>query len=216
MSTFEVGPLNKVRRPDRGGYEREAIYAVLDEGLIAHVGFVDHDRPVVMPMVYGRNGDTLYIHGAKAARFAKRMAKGIPVCIAVTLTDAIVVARSAFHCSMNYRSVVVHGHARPVTEPEEAETALALVTDQLVPGRWAESRPMMEKELRATSVLRVDMEAVSMKSRSGPPIDDEEDYALPIWAGLIPLRMAEGTPEPDDRVLADVGIPASVMARVKW
>jgi nitroimidazol reductase NimA-like FMN-containing flavoprotein (pyridoxamine 5'-phosphate oxidase superfamily) len=215
MSTFEAGPLNKVRRPDRGGYEREAIYAVLDEGLVAHVGFVDHERPVVIPMVYGRNGDTLYIHGAKAARFAKRMAKGIPVCITVTLTDAIVVGRSAFHCSMNYRSVVVHGHAQPVTDPEEGETALALVTDQLVPGRWAESRPMMEKELRATSVLRVDMEAVSMKTRSGPPIDDEEDYALPIWAGLIPLRVAVATPEPDDRVLADVRIPASVMARVK-
>ena len=215
MSQFEVGVLNKVRKADRGGYERAAIHAVLDEALVAHVGFIDHDRPVVLPMVYGRSGNTLYLHGAKAARFAKKMAGGIPVCITVTLTDGIVVARSAFHCSMNYRSVVVHGHAEPVTDPEETEKALALITDQLIPGRWAESRPMTAKELGATSVLRVEMEAVSMKSRAGPPIDDEEDYALPIWAGLIPLGVASGAAEPDDRVLPDVQIPNSVKARLE-
>jgi len=210
MSDFPIGLLNKVRKPDRAGYSREAVYAVLDEGRVAHVGFIDHERPVVVPMVYGRDGDTLYIHGAKAARFAKTMAGGVPVCITVTLTDGIVVARSAFHCSMNYRSVVVHGQAVPVTNPAEAEKALALVTDHLVPGRWAESRPMTEKELKATSVLQVDMEAVSMKSRAGPPVDDDEDYELPIWAGVIPLREMAGSPEPDERVGADVDLPGSV------
>ncbi len=213
MSSFEIKRLNKVRRPDRGGYDRDAVYAVLEEGLVAHVGFVDEDRPIVVPMVYGRIGDRLYIHGAKAARFAKTMAGGLPVCITVTLTDGIVVGRSAFHCSMNYRSVVVHGDARLVTDPEEAETALAAVTDHLVPGRWAESRPMTEKELRSTSVLRVEIDAASMKARSGIPIDEDDDYGLPIWAGVIPIRRAIGEPEGDPRVLPGVEVPPSVKAR---
>jgi hypothetical protein len=213
MSSFEIGPLNKVRRPDRGGYERDAVYAILDEALVAHVGFVQDGRPVVVPMVYGRDGDRLYIHGAKAARFAKAMAPGVPVCITVTLTDGIVVARSAFHCSMNYRSAVIHGTARLVTDPAEAERAVAAVTDHLLPGRWAESRPMTAKELRATAVLRVEIDAASMKSRIGAPIDDEDDYALPIWGGVIPLRQEAGRPEADERLLAGVETPASVKAR---
>jgi nitroimidazol reductase NimA-like FMN-containing flavoprotein (pyridoxamine 5'-phosphate oxidase superfamily) len=209
MSSFEIGRLNKIRRPDRASYEREAVYAVLDEGLLAHVGFMQDDRPIVVPMVYGRDGDRLYIHGAKAARFAKLMGPGVPVCITVTLIDGLVVARSAFHCSMNYRSVVIHGTARLVTDPAEAERAVTSVTDHLLPGRWAESRPMTEKELRATAVLRVEIDAASMKSRSGAPIDDEEDYALPIWAGVIPLRQEAGQPEADDRVQEGVEVPAS-------
>jgi nitroimidazol reductase NimA-like FMN-containing flavoprotein (pyridoxamine 5'-phosphate oxidase superfamily) len=213
MSEFEVTRLNKVRRPDRGFYDREGIYAVLDAGLVAHVGFVDDGRPIVIPMAYGRNGDTLYIHGAKAARFAKTMREGVPVCITVTHVDGIVVARSAFHCSMNYRSAVIHGDARLVTDPEEAEAALALVTDHLVPGRWAESRPMMDKELRATAVLRVEIVAASMKARAGQPVDDDDDYGLPIWGGVIPVRQQIGSPEPDDRVLPGIEVPASVMAR---
>jgi nitroimidazol reductase NimA-like FMN-containing flavoprotein (pyridoxamine 5'-phosphate oxidase superfamily) len=213
MSSFEIGRLNKIRRPDRASYEREAVYAVLDEGLLAHVGFMQDDRPIVVPMVYGRDGDRLYIHGAKAARFAKLMGPGVPVCITVTLIDGLVVARSAFHCSMNYRSVVIHGTARLVTDPAEAERAVTSVTDHLLPGRWAESRPMTEKELRATAVLRVEIDATSMKSRSGAPIDDEEDYALPIWAGVIPLRQEAGRPEADDRVQDGVAVPASVNLR---
>lgn len=213
MSETAIPRFSKVRRADRGSYDRAAIHAVLDEGLVAHVGFVDDGRPMVIPMIYGRLGETFYLHGAKAARFAKTMGPGVPVCITLTLTDAIVVARSAFHCSMNYRSVVIHGHARLVTDPEEAEAALAAVTDHLLPGRWAESRPMTGKELRATAVLRVEVEAASLKSRSGPPSDDEEDYELPIWAGLLPLRVAPGVPEPDSRVLPGVGLPASVKAR---
>jgi nitroimidazol reductase NimA-like FMN-containing flavoprotein (pyridoxamine 5'-phosphate oxidase superfamily) len=213
MSEFEITPLNKVRRPDRGVYEREAIFAVLDEGLVAHVGFTHEDRPMVVPMAYARIGDALYIHGAKAARFAKTMGKGVPVCITVTHIDGIVVARSAFHCSMNYRSAIIHGHARLVTDPEEAERALAAVTDHLVPGRWAESRAMTDKELRATAVLRVEIDAASMKSRAGQPIDDEEDYELPIWGGVIPVSQQIGRPQPDDRVLPEVELPASVKVR---
>jgi nitroimidazol reductase NimA-like FMN-containing flavoprotein (pyridoxamine 5'-phosphate oxidase superfamily) len=214
MDSFAVGALNKVRRPDRASYDRAAVYAVLDEGLVAHVGFIDHGRPVVVPMVYGRVGDLFYLHGAKAARFAKAMGAGVPICVTVTLTDGIVVGRSAFHCSMNYRSVVLHGEARLVSDPAEAERALAAVTDQLLPGRWAESRPMIDKELRATAVLRVEIEAASLKARSGPPIDEPDDYALPIWAGVIPLRVAASAPQDDGRLLDGVEMPPSVRTRL--
>jgi len=215
MESFAVGPLNKVRRPDRASYDKAAVHAVLDQGLIAHVGFVDHDRPVVIPMVYGRVGDLFYLHGARAARFAKVMGAGVPVCVTVTLTDGIVVGRSAFHCSMNYRSVVLHGEARLVSDPVEAESAMAAVTDHLLPGRWAESRPMIDKELRATAVLRVEIEAASLKARSGPPIDEPEDYPLPIWAGVIPLRVAASAPEGDPRLREGVEVPASVRTRAR-
>ena len=215
MESFAVGPLNKVRRPDRASYDKAAVHAVLDEGLVAHVGFVDHERPVVIPMVYGRDGDRFYLHGARAARFAKAMGAGVPVCVTVTLTDGIVVGRSAFHCSMNYRSVVLHGLARLVSDADEAECALAAVTDHLLPGRWAESRPMIDKELRATAVLRVEIEAASLKARSGPPIDEPDDYELPIWAGVIPLHLAASLPEGDGRLHAGVGVPASVQARAR-
>jgi nitroimidazol reductase NimA-like FMN-containing flavoprotein (pyridoxamine 5'-phosphate oxidase superfamily) len=213
MDSFAVTPLNKVRRTDRGSYDREGVFAVLKEGLVAHVGFMSGDRPIVVPMVYGRSGDVIYLHGAKAARFAKTMGPGVPVCITVTLTDGIVVGRSAFHCSMNYRSVVIHGHARVVTDPVEAEDALAVITDHLLPGRWAESRPVTEKEIRSTGVLRVEIEAASLKARSGEPIDEEDDYALPIWGGVIPLHVQAGTPEADARVLCGVEAPASVKLR---
>ncbi len=212
MESFAVTPLNKVRRSDRANYDRTAIHAVLDEGMIAHVGFSNGERPIVLPMAYGRIGDTLYIHGAKAARFAKAMGAGVPVCITVTLIDALIVGRSAFHNSMNYRSVVVHGNARRVEDPAEAEQALIAVTDHLMPGRWAEARPMTEKELRSTSVLRVEIEAASLKARSGLPIDEEEDYALPIWAGVIPLRIAPKPPQDDGLLQPDVTVPASVEA----
>jgi hypothetical protein len=215
MDSFPVTALNKVRRADRGGYEREEVYAVLDGALIAHVGFIAEGRPAVMPMIYGRIGDRLYLHGAKAARFAKAMGPGVPICVTVTLTDGIVVGRSAFHCSMNYRSAVIHGHARLVADPAEAEEALAAITDHMLPGRWAESRPMTEKELRATAVLRVEIETASAKKRAGPPKDEEEDYALPIWAGVVPLRETAGAPEPGPRLLEGVEIPASVAARVR-
>ena len=212
MEHFPVSALNKVRRSDRANYDREAIHAVLDEGMIAHVGFVDEGRPVVVPMVYGRIRDRLYIHGARAARFAKTMGPGVAVCITVTLVDALVIGRSAFHNSMNYRSVVIHGLARQVEVVEEAEEALIAVTDHLLPGRWDESRPMTAKELRSTSVLRVEIEAASLKSRSGLGIDEEEDYGLPIWGGVVPLRVNAKPPQDDGLVPPDVKVPASVEA----
>jgi nitroimidazol reductase NimA-like FMN-containing flavoprotein (pyridoxamine 5'-phosphate oxidase superfamily) len=210
MDAFEVSPLNKVRRSDRATYDRAAIYALLDEAFVVHVGFIDAGRPIVLPMVYGRVGEVLYIHGAKAARFAKALAQSVPVCLTVTLLDGIVVARSAFHMSVNYRSAVLHGRATLVAERDEAERALAAITDHMVPGRWAEVRPIFEKELKATSVLRVEVEAASMKDRQGDPIDEREDYDLPIWAGVVPVRIASAGPQDDGRVPAGIAIPASV------
>jgi uncharacterized protein len=214
MNSFTPGPWNKIRRSDRADYDKAAVYAVLDEGLVAHVGFMADDRPFVIPMAYGRIGNRLYLHGAKAARFAKTMADGIPICVTVTLIDGIVVGRSAFHCSMNYRSVVAHGSAKLVENQHEATSALAAVTDHLLPGRWLESRPVTAKEIRSTAVLGMDIEAASLKFRAGPPIDDDEDYELPIWAGVVPLRQAVGEPEDDGRVQPGVEQPASVGARL--
>jgi nitroimidazol reductase NimA-like FMN-containing flavoprotein (pyridoxamine 5'-phosphate oxidase superfamily) len=165
-------------------------------------------------MVYGRLGDILYLHGAKAARFAKALAQAVPVCVTVTLVDGLVVARSAFHMSVNYRSAVLHGCATLVADPDEAERALSAITDHMLPGRWAEARPVLAKELRATSVLRVEVEAASMKQRQGDPVDDTEDYELPIWAGIVPLRVAAPAPQDDGRVPPGVTIPASVSALV--
>jgi uncharacterized protein len=212
MDSYAIGPLNKVRRPDRAHYDRVAVHAVLDEGMIAHVGFEANGRPVVVPMAYGRIGDRLYIHGAKAARFAKTMGGGVPVCITVTLLDALIVGRSAFHNSMNYRSVMIHGMALRVEEPDEIEEALTAITDHLLPGRWAESRQATEKEVRSTSVLRVEIEAASMKARDGLPVDEEEDYALPFWGGIIPLRVAPKPPQDDGMLLPGVEVPVSVEA----
>jgi nitroimidazol reductase NimA-like FMN-containing flavoprotein (pyridoxamine 5'-phosphate oxidase superfamily) len=214
MDQYPVERLNKVRRTDRANYDRAAIHAVLDEGVVAHVGFSDDGRPIVLPMIYGRLGDTLYLHGAKAARFAKTMAPGVPVCLTVTLLDGIVVARSAFHMSMNYRSAVLHGHANLVTGVSEAEKALEAITDHMLPGRWAETRPMIGKEFKATSVLRVDIEAASAKSRGGPPVDDDEDYALPIWAGVLPLGLHVGLPKDDGALQPGTAVPASVQTMI--
>ena len=212
MDRFPAGKLNKVRRADRASYGRAAIHALLDEALVAHVGFIGDGRPIVIPMICGRIGDTLYLHGAKATRFAKAMAPGLPVCLTVTLLDGIVVGRCAFHMSMNYRSAVIHGHASLVTDAAEAERALAAITDHVLPGRWAEARPMLDKELKATAVLRVAVEAASLKSRNGPPVDEEGDYALPIWGGIVPLGVRIGRPQEDGRGGPDTPLPPSVNA----
>lgn len=214
MDRYPVERLNKVRRSDRADYDRAAVQAVLDEGMVAHVGFVDEGRPIVVPMIYGQLDETIYLHGARAARFAMAMAPGLPVCVTVTLVDGIVVARSAFHSSMNYRSVVVHGRAVLVTDAAEAERALAAITDHVLPGRWAEARPMIPKEAKATSVLRVTIESASLKQRSGPPVDDEEDYGLPIWGGVVPVRVAVGTPEDDGALKPGTPLPPSIEALI--
>ena len=210
MTVYERGTLNRVRVGTRAAYDQDAIFKILDAGLVAHVGFSDHDRPVVIPMIYGRIGERLYLHGAKAARFAKVLGPGVPICMTVTLVDGIVAGRSAFHSSMNYRSAVLHGHAALVTDRSEREAALEAVTNHLMPGRWAEARPMTEKELNATAVLAFTIDEASAKARSGPPNDDAEDYQLPIWGGVVPIETVFGVPEDDGVLAPGADLPESI------
>jgi nitroimidazol reductase NimA-like FMN-containing flavoprotein (pyridoxamine 5'-phosphate oxidase superfamily) len=210
MSSFQVNKLSKVRVSNRAAYDRESVFAILDRGIVAHVAFVVDHRPMVIPMVYGRVGDVVYLHGARATRLVKSLRDGVPVCVGVTLVDGLVLGRSAFHSSCNYRSVVLHGEAVETKDVAERETALAAITDHLVPGRWAETRPPIARELRATGVLRLIIEAASCKSRSGPPVDEDSDYDLPIWGGMVPFATIAGEPQGDDRLLPGVEVPASV------
>ncbi|MET9773073.1 pyridoxamine 5'-phosphate oxidase family protein [Streptomyces sp. NPDC006367] len=188
------------RSSHRASYDKELVHAILDEGYVCHLGFVRDGAPVVLPTLYGRVGERLYVHGSTGSR-PLRMAgqgdPGLPVCLTVTHVDALVLARSAFHHSVNYRSVVVHGTAYDVTDPEEKRTALDALVDHVVPGRSRDSRPADKKELAATAVLRIDLEEVSAKVRAGGVNDEPEDLALPHWAGLLPLRKGYGTPVPD-------------------
>lgn len=190
------------RLPKRGVFEREAVYKILDDGFICHVGFVADEQPFVIPTGYARVDNTLYIHGSAASRMLRALATGIDVCVTVTLIDGLVLARSAFHHSVNYRSVVVLGQARLVESNEEKMTALEAFTEQVVRGRWAEIRWPNEQELKATSVLALPLEEVSAKVRTGPPLDDEEDMNYPVWAGVLPLHLAASAPitAPDLRV----------------
>lgn len=198
------------RLPKRGSFERETVYGILDEGFICHVGFVVDGQPFVIPTAYGRAGDVLYIHGARASRMQKALAGGADVCVTVTLVDGLVLARSAFHHSINYRSVVVFGRARAVASGEEKNAALEAFTEHVMPGRWAEVRWPTAQELAATTVLAIQLSEASAKVRTGPPIDDEEDYALPVWAGVLPLGVEPGAPEADPRLPAETPVPAYV------
>jgi uncharacterized protein len=197
-----------VREPDRGVYDREAINAILDEGFICHVGFIVDGQPFVIPTSYGRSGDTLYVHGSAASRMLRNLDQGIPVCITVTLLDGLVLARSIFNHSMNYRSVVVLGTATLVDDSAEKLEALRRLSEHILPGRWADSRQPNERELKATFALRVPITEFSAKVRQGPPIDDEEDYAFRTWAGVVPLQMVAGTPISDARCESDIPVPA--------
>jgi uncharacterized protein len=191
-------PRSRVRRvPARGIYDRESIDAILDEALIAHVGFVHDGHPFVIPMLHARVGDRVYIHGSAASRTIRSLTSGGPATLTVTLVDGVVLARSAFHHSVNYRSVVVLGHATPVEGPDERLRALEALTERLVPGRWAEVRPPNRKELKATRVLAMTLDESSAKVRTGPPVDDDEDYGLRVWAGVIPMQTVAGPPIPD-------------------
>jgi nitroimidazol reductase NimA-like FMN-containing flavoprotein (pyridoxamine 5'-phosphate oxidase superfamily) len=190
-----------VREPDRAVYDRAAAYQILDEGFICHVGFAVDGQPFVIPTGYGRAGDNLYIHGSAASRMLRRVDEGVAVCITVTLLDGLVLARSIFNHSMNYRSVVVLGTAVAVTDAKEKLEALRLLSEHILPGRWAESRQPNEKELKATLVMRLPIEEFSAKVRKGPPVDDEEDYAFPTWAGVIPLTIVAGGPIDDARLM---------------
>jgi nitroimidazol reductase NimA-like FMN-containing flavoprotein (pyridoxamine 5'-phosphate oxidase superfamily) len=196
-----------VREADRAVYDREAAYRILDEGFLCHVGFVVDGQPFVIPTSYGRKDDSLYIHGSAASRMLRQMKESVPVCITVTLLDGLVLARSIFNHSMNYRSVVILGKATLVDQPEEKLEALRLLSEHIIPGRWNDVRQPSEKELKATSVLRVPIEEFSAKVRSGPAIDDEEDYSFPTWAGVVPLEMKTGEPIPDARLLAGQNTP---------
>ena len=189
-----------VREPERGVYDRDAVYRILDEGFICHVGFNLDGQPFVIPTSYGRSGDNLYIHGSAASRMLRQMKEGLPVCITVTLLDGLVLARSIFNQSMNYRSVVILGTATLVDDPEEKLEALRLLSEHILPGRWEDSRQPNERELKQTSVLRVPIEEFSAKVRIGPPVDDEEDYSFPTWAGVVPLEMKAGDAITDPRL----------------
>ncbi len=197
-----------VREPDRAVYDREAAYRILDEGFLCHVGFVSDGQPFVIPTSYGRNADKLYIHGSSASRMLRNLKEGIPVCVTVTLLDGLVLARSIFNHSMNYRSVVILGKATLVDDPAEKLEALRLLSEHIIPGRWADSRQPNERELKATSVLRLPIEEFSAKVRSGPAIDDEEDYSFPTWAGVVPLTIKAGVPIDDAMILEGQVAPA--------
>jgi nitroimidazol reductase NimA-like FMN-containing flavoprotein (pyridoxamine 5'-phosphate oxidase superfamily) len=196
-----------VREPDRAVYDREAAYRILDEGFICHVGFVVEGQPFVIPTGYGRVGDDLYIHGSAASRMLRNLDQGVAVCVTVTLLEGLVLARSIFNHSMNYRSVVVLGTAVAVTEQAEKLEALRRLSEHILPGRWAESRQPNEKEIKATLVMRLPIAEFSAKVRQGPPIDDEEDYAFPTWAGVIPLEMVAGAAIDDPRLMEGQTVP---------
>ena len=197
-----------VRESHRGVYDRAAAYEILDEGFICHVGFVVDGQPFVIPTAYGRVGDNLYIHGSAASRMLRNLDKGIPVCVTVTLLDGLVLARSIFNHSMNYRSVVLLGTGGAVLDAKEKLEALKSLSEHILPGRWVESRQPNERELKQTLVIRLPIEEFSAKIRQGPPIDDEEDYSFPTWAGVIPLEMVPGVPENDPRLDPKVPVPA--------
>ncbi|MEV0850231.1 pyridoxamine 5'-phosphate oxidase family protein [Streptomyces sp. NPDC049954] len=198
------------RSPDRAAYDHETVHAILDEGYLCHLGFVRDGAPVVLPTLYARVGDHLYVHGSTGSRplrQAGREEPGLPVCLTVTHVDGLVLARSAFHHSVNYRSVVVHGVARTVTDPEEKRLALDAIVDNAIPGRSADSRPGNPKELAATAVVRVELSEVSAKQRTGGPNDDPEDLDLPYWSGVVPVTTRTGAPVPSQDLADTVALP---------
>ncbi len=199
MKTYPAGTRNVLRRlPERGTYDRDTVHALLDEGLVAHVGFAVKGQPFVIPTAYVRIDEVLYLHGSPASRMLKELRRGVPVCVTVTHLDGLVLARSAFHHSMNFRSVVVFGTARSVDDLDEKRRVLDALVEHVAPGRTADARPPNEEELAFTRVLAVPMEEASAKLRTGPPKDDPEDQGHPAWAGVIPLRLAAGEPVPDE------------------
>ncbi|MEV0244631.1 pyridoxamine 5'-phosphate oxidase family protein [Streptomyces sp. NPDC050674] len=198
------------RSPDRASYDKELVHAILDEAYVCHLGFVRDGAPVVLPTLYARVGERLYVHGSTGSRplrAAGQADPGLAVCLTVTHVDGLVLARSAFHHSINYRSVVVHGVAHDVTDPEEKRQALDALVDHVVPGRSADSRPANKKELAATAVIRLDLEEVSAKLRTGGVNDEPEDLALPHWAGVVPVQRVYGTPLPDPDLAPGTGLP---------
>ncbi|MCC9711862.1 pyridoxamine 5'-phosphate oxidase family protein [Streptomyces sp. MNU76] len=203
------------RAAQKASYDRELVHSILDEGYVCHLGFVRDGAPVVLPTLYGRVGETLYVHGSTGSRPLRMTGQadpGLPVCLTVTHVDALILARSAFHHSINYRSVVVHGTAHQVTDPEERRIALDALADHVVPGRSRDSRPANGKEFAATAVIRLDLNEVSAKTRTGGANDEPEDFTLPHWAGVVPLRKGYGTPIPDPDLAPGTALPAYLKA----
>lgn len=206
--TFPQTDRTKLKRlPKRGHFDRETVYAILDEGFICHVGFAVDGQPFVIPTGYARVDDKLYIHGSQASRMLRSLAGGLDACVTVTIVDGLVLARSAFHHSINYRSVLVFGRATLVDDPKEKYDALVSLSEHIVRGRWADVREPNEVEMKQTTVLCLPMEEASAKVRTGPPLDDEEDYALPMWAGVVPLKLVAGEPINDPRLPAEIPVP---------
>jgi nitroimidazol reductase NimA-like FMN-containing flavoprotein (pyridoxamine 5'-phosphate oxidase superfamily) len=208
---MQITDRTKVRRlPLRGSNAWNEICGIFDAAFLAHVGFVVNGQPFVIPTLYGRHEETLYLHGSAASRMLRELEHGIAACVTVTLVDGLVLARSAFHHSMNYRSVVAFGTARKIQEDSAKEEALRIVSEQVIAGRWNDVRLPTAKELKATSVLAFEIEEASAKVRTGPPKDDAEDYELPVWAGVIPLTMQRGSVVPDPLLKVDIAPPAYV------
>ena len=201
---------NVQRIPRRGHYDRDVIHQILDEALVVHVGFVVDNQPFVIPMGYGRDGDRLYIHGSTASRMLNTLEKGVDVCVTATLLDGLVIARSLFHYSMNYRSVVLFGRATLVVDGDEKMHALKVLSEHMVPGQWNQARQPTEQEVNGTTVLAFLIEEGSAKIRSGDPIDNADDYALPIWAGQVPLKLTAGMPIPDAKLAPDIAVPENI------
>jgi uncharacterized protein len=197
-----------VREPQRAVYDREIIYKILDEGFVCHVGFTEDEQTFVIPTMFARVGDTIYFHGSAASRMLRGAGAGMNICLTVTLTDGLVLARSVFNHSMNYRSVVALGNATLVETPEEKLKALHAFTEKVIPGRWNDARKPNEKELKATSILRLPLTEVSAKVRSGPVQDDEEDYALSVWSGVVPLHLQAEAPIRDERCDPAIPVPS--------
>jgi len=197
-----------VREPHRGVYDREAIYKILDEAFVCHMGFTMDGQPYVIPTMFARVGDAIYVHGSAASRMLRGLSDSLPVCITVTLADGLILARSVFNHSMNYRSVVALGKATLIAEPAEKLESLRAYTEKILPGRWNDARQPNEKELKATSILKLPLTEISAKVRTGPVEDDAEDYALPVWAGTIPLELTAGAPIRDEKCGSAIPTPA--------
>ncbi|MFQ5764451.1 MAG: pyridoxamine 5'-phosphate oxidase family protein [Rhodospirillales bacterium] len=214
MDDFSVTERTKVRRkPQRGHYDRETVYAILDEALYCHVAIVEAGKPVVVPTAHWRSGDRLYLHGSKMSRLLRALSQGVEACVAATLIDGVVLARSGFHSSVNYRSVLVFGRAEAVPGRAGKEAAMRSFMESLAPGRWDELRPPTKKEIDATTVVMFALDEASAKVREGPPVDDETDYAADVWAGVVPLALVRGEPVPDPRLKPGIAPPAYLDGR---
>ena len=214
-NVFDKSPLNTVKRlPKRGSYDKETIFGILDEHFLCHLSWEVDGQPFTIPTAFGRKEEVLYVHGSSKSRMLAALADGRPLCMVVTIIDALVLARSAFHHSMNYRSVVIYGQAHEIEGDEKME-ALRIVSDQILPGRWDEVRLPTDIEMKATTVLAIEIDSASAKVRTGPPGDDAEDYDLPIWAGILPVHLSYDDPVEDPAMRFKVPVADSIFSRVK-